>query len=510
MHKLFILLILIAIATSLVEGRRPRIPRRKRQHHDHNYKPSFIKSPLILERHENTKEGFLLDDISQYAKDDEGDQLLYKLDVAGEEICTIGLTDGKLRLKIRPDREQKEEYRFQVIVSDSFEGGYDREAFLDVYLYILDENDNKPIFKNTPYHVDVSEATSIGKTLIRIFASDKDAGRNKDIRYVFRNKNGEDPEEFELVPNTGELKLRAPLDYEKQTSYTLEVMAMDSGSPALSEQTKIVINVIDVDDMKPFFVLHQHNKEIRENQPIGSRVAIVSARDGDKGINAEINYAIVAGDEYGLFKIDRKTGNVTVKGVLDREYYPKFTLQIEAYEADNVNSYARINLNIKLKDENDNRPKFENDHYSFELDEDKNEISPDRIISRDIKAYDDDVTWKNNFITYWMDENEYFEILSEAGTLIQKGDLRRQDKDHFKFFVYATERETSERYTDKTEIDIHLNRSKRRPKVINGYGEISGASGGGTYSNARRDYVNKYLFTVVLFLCTLLALRTQL
>ena len=42
---------------------------------------------------------------------------------------------------------------FQVIVSDSFQGGLNREAFLDVYLYILDENDNKPIFKNTPYHV---------------------------------------------------------------------------------------------------------------------------------------------------------------------------------------------------------------------------------------------------------------------------------------------------------------------------------------------------------------------
>ena len=72
---------------------------------DHNYKPSFIKSPLILERHENTKEGFQLADISQYAKDDEGDKLLYKLDTSGNEICTIGLTDGKLRLKIRPDRE---------------------------------------------------------------------------------------------------------------------------------------------------------------------------------------------------------------------------------------------------------------------------------------------------------------------------------------------------------------------------------------------------------------------
>ena len=59
--------------------------------------------------------------------------------------------------------------------------------------------------------------------------------------------------------------------------------------------------------MKPYFVLHQHNKEIRENQPIGSQVAIVSARDGDKGINAEINYAIVAGKDWLDFQRQVKT-----------------------------------------------------------------------------------------------------------------------------------------------------------------------------------------------------------
>jgi len=101
------------------------------------------------------------------------------------------------------------------------------------------------------------------------------------------------------------------------------------------------------------------------------------------------DYPIISGDEYGLFHIDRRTGNVTVKGVLDREYYPKFTLQIEAYEAKNVDSYARININIKLSDENDNKPKFEHDHYNFELKED--ELSPQRIVSKDeIKAYDED------------------------------------------------------------------------------------------------------------------------
>ena len=57
----------------------------------------------------------------------------------------------------------------------------------------------------------------------------------------------------------------------------------------------MVINVIDEDDMLPHFVLHQYVQEIKENTPIGSQIAIVSARDGDTGINAEINYAIVAG-----------------------------------------------------------------------------------------------------------------------------------------------------------------------------------------------------------------------
>lgn len=44
-----------------------------------------------------------------------------------------------------------------MIVSDTFEGGSNREAELPVYLYVQDVNDNKPIFQNTPYHIDVDE-----------------------------------------------------------------------------------------------------------------------------------------------------------------------------------------------------------------------------------------------------------------------------------------------------------------------------------------------------------------
>ena len=66
------------------------------------------------------------------------------------------------------------------------------------------------------------QKTTIGKALINITATDNDAGPNKDIRYEFK---GEKPKEFELNSNTGALTLRTSLDYERQTSYTLEVIA---------------------------------------------------------------------------------------------------------------------------------------------------------------------------------------------------------------------------------------------------------------------------------------------
>lgn len=48
--------------------------------------------------------------------------------------------------------------------------------------------------------------------------------------------------------------------------------------------------------MKPRFVSHRSLKEINENVPIGTSIAIVSAEDGDKAIDNEINYEIIAGE----------------------------------------------------------------------------------------------------------------------------------------------------------------------------------------------------------------------
>ena len=83
------------------------------------------------------------------------------------------------------------------------------------------------------------QKTTIGKALINITATDNDAGPNKDIRYEFK---GEKPKEFELNSNTGALTLRTSLDYERQTSYTLEVIAKVRKKKTFSQTSIFILN----------------------------------------------------------------------------------------------------------------------------------------------------------------------------------------------------------------------------------------------------------------------------
>ena len=99
-----------------------------------NFKPSFTEKTLILHYHENLKEGFLIKDISKIAKDDEDDKLLYKLDKSGEEICTIGQTDGKLKLKIRPDREVRRTYNTESVQNTCVREHYGVVNYYNIFL----------------------------------------------------------------------------------------------------------------------------------------------------------------------------------------------------------------------------------------------------------------------------------------------------------------------------------------------------------------------------------------
>ena len=50
-------------------------------------------------------------------------------------------------------------------------------------VHVLDDNDHPPVFDPAVYPIAISESTSVGSTIVRVFASDNDIGTNAMLSY---------------------------------------------------------------------------------------------------------------------------------------------------------------------------------------------------------------------------------------------------------------------------------------------------------------------------------------
>ena len=95
---------------------------------------------------------------------DSGDNIVYSLDGTiglegtNEDIFSINPDTGEISLLQPLDREEKEEWNFQVKATD--EGGM--EGFADVKVTVSDENDNVPLL-DPEYFGSIREDANTGK-----------------------------------------------------------------------------------------------------------------------------------------------------------------------------------------------------------------------------------------------------------------------------------------------------------------------------------------------------------
>ena len=84
-------------------------------------------------------------------------------------------TVGKL------DFESKRHHQLRVRATDMLNGGHSEVIVL---FEVEDVNDCEPIFEKSFYHVNISEAASVGSHLVKVTANDADGpGDNSDIEY---------------------------------------------------------------------------------------------------------------------------------------------------------------------------------------------------------------------------------------------------------------------------------------------------------------------------------------
>ena len=116
----------------------------------------------------------------------------------------------------------------------------------NVFVEILDVNDNRPLFDRQKYVENVKRGAKIGTNILRVSASDKDADKNGDIRYKFCRSinyfNSDLLDCFDIDPESGWISLKKPVD---TSIHGLDVIAEDQGDIVNINHVEVDFNVVD-------------------------------------------------------------------------------------------------------------------------------------------------------------------------------------------------------------------------------------------------------------------------
>ena len=80
---------------------------------------------------------------------------------------------------------------------------------------------------------------------------------------------------------TGVISVLRSLDRETVSTYHLNITATDHGTPVMTSQMTLQVNVDDVNDHAPVFLQHTYHADVDEEQQPPVAVVTVSATDYD-------------------------------------------------------------------------------------------------------------------------------------------------------------------------------------------------------------------------------------
>ena len=240
---------------------------------------------------------------------------------------------------------------------------YDKAGLLITYFWILflkKANDNEPEFIQSEPYISISESTGVNTELIRFQAVDPDLGLNQQVLLSITGGNRHDI--FRIDSKTGSLYLNKPLDYEKQSTYTLNITASDSGNPKLSSSIQFAVKVDDENDGSPVFPSTAIVRQIQEGIAINTPIVSVSAEDPDSGLNGKVKYSIIDQEPPGeYFGVDADHGVIYTMKEIDREFTDSFRLTVvatdQAIPISSRRSAEKL-VTVIVEDVNDNEPTY--------------------------------------------------------------------------------------------------------------------------------------------------------
>ncbi|XP_043556127.1 protocadherin-23 isoform X1 [Chiloscyllium plagiosum] len=249
------------------------------------------------------------------------------------------------------DRETRDRYQFVAVTVSGH--------MVTVEITVTDINDHSPVFPRDTVQLNISELTPNGTRFRLEPAWDPDTGIFSVQSYAITAGN---PGLFQLRPGNGltrvELVLGGLLDRENREYYSLTVQASDGGTPPRTGTMQLVVRVLDENDNPPRFERTEYEAWVREDAVPGTRIIRLQASDPDQGTNGFVTYEIDRrrSGPSGRFAIESRSGEVRLRGPLDRERRPRYQLVIRACDHGSPAGLGSAFLSVRLLDVNDNRP----------------------------------------------------------------------------------------------------------------------------------------------------------
>ncbi|MBF0192644.1 MAG: cadherin domain-containing protein, partial [Magnetococcales bacterium] len=241
---------------------------------------------------------------------------------------SIDSATGDVTLNASANYESRSSYAIDVTVTDS-DGLTDSQS---VTVTVVDVNED-------PVHTasgagSVSENAVIGTVVYTATATDVDSGDTQTF-----SLSGTDAASFVVDSATGAVTLNASVDYESQSSYTIDVIVSDSDG--LTDTQTVAIGVVDVNETPVFTA--SASGSVAENAATSTVVYTATATDVDAG---DTQVYSLSGTDASLFSIDSATGEVTLHASADYESQSSYAIDVIVTDADGLTATQAVTIAV--------------------------------------------------------------------------------------------------------------------------------------------------------------------
>ncbi|XP_065814555.1 protocadherin alpha-2 isoform X27 [Labrus bergylta] len=373
-----------------------------------------------------------------------------------------------LVLKKSLDREQTDKHTLLLTAIDG--GKPQKSGTLNVTIIVLDSNDNRPMFSQEIYQIEIQENVKIGTSIFKMNASDPDEGTNGEVEYTLGKTLIQKVYElFEMDKITGDIRVNGVVDYEEKDLYELDIEAFDKGTPPLTGECRVIIKIKDINDNPPEIEVTSLSNTVSEDSKPGTVISLLSLMDKDSGVNGK-NILHISNDVPFELKPSYKENiySIATKDVLDREQVSHYDIIIKATDCGDPPLSSFKTLSIQISDVNDNSPHFEQNPLQFYLVE--NNVAGASIFS--VSATDNDIN-DNAAISYHIvregSQNgmtSFINVNSENGHITALKSFDFETVKTFQFQVVATDSGTPSLSSNVTVNVFILDQNDNAPVIL--------------------------------------------